>query len=232
MSLFEAIEAIRDSGTITENSLCAELSKTEDIPFVQLSELTFDPQIEDRPKLKSLLDDRLIPIYESPSELGIATDSPYHPCLTTLSKTFEKPVQPYLINRPECNVYLSRKKQGRSAQDLTVLDTIFQMAVDRGASDIHVFQKARSADISLRIQGDLIPSFSISGDENSRLVSLLKYHSHMDISICNKPQDGRLTHQINNKDYDIRVATLPTTFGEDFACRIFGGQPARTLETL
>ncbi len=65
------------------------------------------------------------------------------------------------------------------------------------------------------------------------LVSRIKIISGMDISIRRKPQDGRAQIRYHKKDYDLRVSTLPTSYGEKVTIRILNPDTASVrLEDL
>ena len=67
------------------------------------------------------------------------------------------------------------------------------------------------------LNGKLEHVIDVDLNQYNRLKQSIKYNSDCDISIHNKPQDGRLSHTIKNSqnEVDIRVSCIPSAFGED-----------------
>lgn len=102
---------------------------------------------------------------------------------------------------------------------------ITQAILDR-ASDIHIEPGERDMAIRYRIDGVLhemqrAPKASAAG-----VVSRLKIMSDIDISERRKPQDGRLSVNHQGRKIDLRVATLPTVWGEKVVMRILDNSTA------
>ena len=93
-------------------------------------------------------------------------------------------------------------------------------AVKINASDIHfeVFEKVFR--IRYRIDGHLREMFALPFSKSLSTLSRLKIMANLDISEKRRPQDGKIRFPINNIQIDIRVSTLPTTFGEKIVLRI------------
>ena len=104
------------------------------------------------------------------------------------------------------------------------LNSIFDEAYLQRASDIHMEPLKESVQIRLRVDGGLqeYPTpFSLK--EGLSMMSRLKVIASLDISEQRMPQDGSLTHTVaDGTEFDVRVATIPTRFGERATMRLLG----------
>jgi len=103
---------------------------------------------------------------------------------------------------------------------LKLIDIILKSAIFIGASDIHVEATEKSCIVRERVDGMLRQSFIFDKDIFSPLSSRLKLLSNLDIAERRKPQDGRFSATITKKEFDFRVSTLPTIYGESIVMRI------------
>jgi len=97
--------------------------------------------------------------------------------------------------------------------------TIMQAIKDR-ASDIHIEPERDKLRTRYRIDGILYEAPSPPKRLQPAIVSRIKIMAGMDIAEKRLPQDGRIRLRMRNKDIDLRVATLPTMFGEKVVLRI------------
>ncbi len=93
-------------------------------------------------------------------------------------------------------------------------------AVQAAASDVHVQPYEQTLVIRLRIDGVLYDSFELPKTLQEEVVSRIKVMGHMNIAEKRLPQDGRATVQAGDRAIDLRIATLPTTFGERAVIRL------------
>ena len=101
-----------------------------------------------------------------------------------------------------------------------LLQSIFEDAVQVGASDIHIEPDESVLRVRLRIDGELQEQIMKEKRIASALVSRLKIMSGLDISEKRLPQDGRFNIRILNKSIDIRLSTLPVAYGESVVMRL------------
>jgi general secretion pathway protein E len=102
------------------------------------------------------------------------------------------------------------------------LDELFDHATALRATDIHVEPVGAEAQIRIRVDGMLrILSPSRGGAVSARaLVSRIKILSNLNIAERRVPQDGRMRIKVRNRDFDLRVATMPTAHGEAAILRL------------
>jgi type IV pilus assembly protein PilB len=93
-------------------------------------------------------------------------------------------------------------------------------AVTDRASDIHIEPKESSIDIRFRIDGVLQEQNSQPKTYQSAILSRIKILAQLDIAEKRVPQDGRVSLNIGGRPIDLRVATLPTVYGEKVVMRI------------
>lgn len=101
-----------------------------------------------------------------------------------------------------------------------LVKTMLETAVRQGASDIHIEALDREVRVRFRIDGVLVENMDYDKSLLPALVARIKIISNLDISEKRKPQDGRLTVIVDNKEYDVRVSILPTVFGEKVVMRL------------
>ncbi len=101
-----------------------------------------------------------------------------------------------------------------------LLNTLFADAVKMRASDIHIEPDEDCLRIRQRIDGQLqemlIPEISIA----KALVLRIKLMANLDISEKRLPQDGHFHIEVNKKNIDVRVSTMPLSFGEAMVMRL------------
>jgi general secretion pathway protein E len=104
---------------------------------------------------------------------------------------------------------------------VNAVDFLFTYAFDQRASDIHFEPRRERARIRFRIDGLLHTIHQIPNAIHPAMVSRIKMLSRLDIAERRRPQDGRIKVAHKGRDFEIRVSTLPTAFGEKVVMRIF-----------
>lgn len=102
--------------------------------------------------------------------------------------------------------------------------SIFKQAIDFGASDIHIEPQEHFLLVRFRQDGDFHLIDKIWRENISAVVTRLKVLSKIKIDENKKPQDGKIVyayeHDDTTQNIDIRLSTLPTTYGEKVVMRI------------
>jgi general secretion pathway protein E len=96
---------------------------------------------------------------------------------------------------------------------------LFEAAQAR-ASDIHVQPGENCLIVRMRVDGVLYDSFSLPRSIQEEVISRLKVMGRMNIAEKRLPQDGRATVQVGQRVIDLRLASLPTNFGERVVIRL------------
>ena len=100
------------------------------------------------------------------------------------------------------------------------VNLLISQAIADHASDIHIEPAERDMSVRYRIDGVLHEMQRAPKNIQNGVISRLKIMSDIDIAERRKPQDGRMSVIHGGKQIDLRVATLPTVFGEKVVMRI------------
>lgn len=114
-----------------------------------------------------------------------------------------------------------------------IVSTILEYAVTSRASDIHIEPQEDRVRVRYRIDGILYDRLSLPKSVQEAVLSRIKILSEMKIDEHRTPQDGRFNFKVEDKEVDLRISVLPTTFGEKIVMRLLrksGGVPS--LEEL
>ena len=107
-----------------------------------------------------------------------------------------------------------------SSPVVMLVNSLVEQAVRQRASDIHVEAEPDRVRVRCRVDGVLYQTASYSLRLLPAIVARIKIISGLDISEKRKPQDGRFTATVDRREYDIRVSTLPTVYGEKCVLRL------------
>jgi MSHA biogenesis protein MshE len=135
---------------------------------------------------------------------------------------------------------------GADSEEVTVVklvNSMFEDAVQVGASDIHIEPDDKVLRLRQRVDGVLHETLLNEVNIASALVLRLKLMAHLDISEKRLPQDGRFNIKVRGQSIDIRMSTLPTQYGESVVMRLLNqssglrkledsGLPAELLSRL
>ena len=101
-----------------------------------------------------------------------------------------------------------------------LVNTLVSRAVNERASDIHIEPGERDLRVRFRIDGVLHEVMTTPKSVSGAVVSRLKIMADLDIAERRVPQDGRVSLRVAGRPIDLRVATLPTIYGEKVVLRI------------
>ena len=135
-----------------------------------------------------------------------------------------------LVELGKSNKQLDANDQGV----VKVVDWLWQYAFDQRASDIHLEPRREQGVIRFRIDGVLHPVYQMPLGVMSAMVARIKLLGRMDVVERRRPQDGRIkTRNQRGDEVEMRLATLPTAFGEKMVMRIFDPDTAvKDLDAL
>ena len=105
-----------------------------------------------------------------------------------------------------------------------LIDALLTEAVQRGASDIHFEPESSFLRIRYRIDGVLRQVRSLHKSFWPAMVVRMKVMGNMNIAETRAPQDGRISLRLSGRPIDFRVASHPTTHGENMVLRILDRQ--------
>jgi type II secretory ATPase GspE/PulE/Tfp pilus assembly ATPase PilB-like protein len=103
---------------------------------------------------------------------------------------------------------------------IRLVDHIIAEAITTRASDIHIEPEEGGVAVRYRIDGVLRDTMTLPRPAGLPLVSRIKIMAQMDIADRLRPQDGRARVSVNGVRVDLRVSTLPASYGEKVVIRI------------
>ncbi|PNH85816.1 MSHA biogenesis protein MshE [Vibrio diazotrophicus] len=109
------------------------------------------------------------------------------------------------------------------SEEVTVvklINSLFEDAIQVGASDIHIEPDSKLLRIRQRVDGILHETVLNEVGIASALVSRLKLMANLDISEKRLPQDGRFNIRAKGQSVDIRMSTMPVQYGESVVMRL------------
>ncbi len=101
-----------------------------------------------------------------------------------------------------------------------LLALIIGAAMKANASDIHIEAEADDIKVRMRIDGVLHDLASLPRESWNKVVSRIKLISALKLNIIDQPQDGRFTILLTNDKIEVRVSTVPTSYGESVVMRL------------
>ena len=108
----------------------------------------------------------------------------------------------------------------REAPIAKVVKTILEFATTSRASDIHIEPQEKKTRVRYRIDGILHEKLLLPRSIHAALISRIKILSGMRIDEKRVPQDGRFSVIVDDKEIDLRVSSVPTTYGEKIVMRL------------
>lgn len=112
------------------------------------------------------------------------------------------------------------EKEAGESPVIRYVNFILQSAVKEGASDIHIEPGEKGMKVRFRVDGLLFEMMQPPRSMAAAITSRLKIMANLDISERRLPQDGRIRCVIRGRKLDLRMSTLPNTYGEKTVLRI------------
>ncbi len=112
------------------------------------------------------------------------------------------------------------KEMVDEAPIVRVVNLIISQAISDGASDIHIEPEAKQVRVRYRVDGVLHDVMSPPKHIQAPMISRIKIMANLDIAERRVPQDGKIHLKHDNREFDLRVSTVPTINGEKVVMRI------------
>lgn len=127
----------------------------------------------------------------------------------------------------------TKKKVSSEAPVAKIVNTILDYAVKSRASDVHIEPQEDNVRVRYRVDGILQEKYLLPRNVHEAVVSRIKILSNLKIDEKRVPQDGRFFFSSASGDVDLRISTLPTTYGEKVVMRLLNkSQKVPTLQEL
>jgi type IV pilus assembly protein PilB len=249
-----------DSGVLTESQLVAALAQQIGMRFVDLTDFAVDgaalllvPQAVCRRY-------NALPIGWDDGHLLVAMSDPANVfALDDIRSITNADVRPVVATKSDVVAAINRFFRADSdLDDLTMaldhdeeesldglkevteeapivkfVNLLITQAINDRASDIHIEPTERDLRVRFRIDGVLHDIMRSPRNIQSGVISRLKIMAEINIAERRIPQDGRLSVTVTGKKIDLRVATLPTVWGEKVVMRVLDNSTAMlTLSDL
>lgn len=104
-----------------------------------------------------------------------------------------------------------------------LVDLIIMHGIRQQATDIHITPSDDVTSIFYRLDGVLQYGHCLQKQVHAGIASRIKVLSELDITEQRLPQDGAFTHTFLSKQFEVRVSTIPTVFGENVVLRLLAG---------
>ncbi len=115
-----------------------------------------------------------------------------------------------------------------------ILEIILMGAININSSDVHIEPEEEKVKIRMRVDGVLHDVSVIEKELYNKIISRIKLLSRVKINIEDRPQDGRFTIWIPEKDLsiEVRMSTLPSEYGETIVMRLLDPRKLINLDQL
>jgi type IV pilus assembly protein PilB len=238
-----------EQGTISEAELVRTLAHQVGLEFVDLSDRTIDGSVAALVNEALARRYQVIPIGWEEGKLVVAMADPSNvfavddiralagaevrTVVATASQIMETIERCYRIDGDVDEVMQAATDEAGDEVDLSALSEVVEdapivkfvnllvnQAVGDRASDIHIEPNESDLRIRFRIDGVLHEVMRSPRSIQAGVISRLKVMADINIAERRIPQDGRISMKVSGRSIDLRVATLPTVYGEKVVMRI------------
>ncbi|WP_425273860.1 type II secretion system ATPase GspE [Phytopseudomonas daroniae] len=248
------IELLLRLGLLSEVSLASAWSSVLDLPLLRADALPEPLEVLAEVPVRFLKHHAVIPIgfEEAYVHLWLADPADRYP-VEALEYALQRSARLFIGVRSEIEQAIERcYGEGRSAvgslvegfdrQDMReddvehlkdlaseapvirLVNLLLQRAIERRASDIHIEPFESLLKVRYRVDGLLLEAESLPASSAAAVISRIKIMARLDIAERRLPQDGRIMLRIQGKELDLRVSTVPTSFGESVVMRLLDRQ--------
>jgi type IV pilus assembly protein PilB len=231
-------DTLLELGLVTSEQIAQTTSRHLGLVFIHLSD--YDIKLETLELLPEniIRNYQVIPLILEQNTLHVAISDPLNlPALNEIKRASKYPIKPVIAAKKEIQAVIERyfnlqqmTKQiisdiriDKTFDDTTIsrlVDKLVHAGINSRASDIHLEPHSPEMRVRFRIDGILHDITTVPKDIEASLLSRIKVMADMDISEHRRPQDGHISLKLNEKDYDLRVASTSTIAGEKIVVRI------------
>ncbi len=237
---------------IDEKNVLQNLSVELGLAFLDLDSIDMDYKLISKIPVTQLKKNNAIPISNDDMSITIAFCDPldieaqealqrlFPRKVVKVATATRKQIQTYLFKvelkdsvkdlvkkiRDELNSINSIEDQQEASSILLLIDVVLKTCIHGRASDIHVEPTEKNCVVRARVDGKLAEVFIFEKDIYPPLASRLKLLSNLDIAEKRKPQDGRFSTAVGDREYDFRISTLPILYGESIVMRVLDKEKA------
>jgi type IV pilus assembly protein PilB len=111
-------------------------------------------------------------------------------------------------------------ESAETAPAIEIVNAILRRAIELNASDVHFVPRREDLLVRVRVDGVMRDLEAVTIEHRASAIARLKVMGKLDIAERRLPQDGRASITFDQQQTDLRVAVLPSTWGEDVVVRI------------
>jgi len=240
-------DTILQGGYLKEEVLLPLLADFFGIKWIDLDKFTqVDPELYQQLSTKLKEEEDFVPLYKENGYVFVAVADPLE--VETLDRIRDFTgwnVIPVLASKEKIFRLKEKLKRGdkKTAEELTeikaesldekrledlaneapiikLVNLIIMQAISEGASDIHIEPYEKEAIVRYRVDGVLREVARYPKEQYPAIISRIKIMADLDIAERRIPQDGRIGIRVMDREYDLRVATIPVLHGEGVVMRI------------
>ena len=240
-------EALLRLGYITGDQLAAALAEQKRLPLISLHEVFPNPRALSLLTEKFIRSRRVMPVDFDQDALILAMVDPLDvltlddvrvitsydvlPVVTTQASLDETLDTIYtqrgglaeaelLDFAPPVYAISEDREEAEDTSVITLVNEILDGALKRRASDIHLEPGPNGMLVRVRIDGVLHRMTDIPASITGGVISRVKIMADMDIAEKRLPQDGRAGYRTADQTVDLRIASLPSVYGENVTIRL------------
>jgi len=244
-------------GFITAPEFARTIAVQSGLEYLELSE--FEPEEEALRLIPKETAEKIgmIPLTITEGQLTIGITNPSNiVAVDTATKVTGKPPKVYLVDNDhyqstleKAYYFIAHPIQKRMQEIITQLrqitgvvpgstiselvELIMMDGIRKQATDIHISPTEDVTTIFYRIDGVLQHGHCLQKQAHAGIVSRIKILGQLDIAEQRLPQDGSFSHTFLSKNFEVRVSTVPSIFGENLVLRLLAGAgPLLRLEAL
>lgn len=240
------LSIIKNYHFLDEGSILSHLAEVIEVPFIDLDSIDMDYRLVEKIPTPQLKRYNVLPIVQDDMYVTVVFADPLNiEAQESVQRLFprkslkvavatEKQIQAYLFKielkdsvkelvtniRNELRNIGTIEEQQEASSILQLIDVILKACIKGRASDIHVEPTEKNCVVRGRIDGKLTEIFIFDRDIYPPLASRIKLLANLDIAERRKPQDGRFSAVVMEAEFDFRLSTLPTIYGESIVMRI------------
>lgn len=243
-------EVLVAEGYVTEDDICNALSSQLEIPYIDLDLCEIDINSVNILSESIAKRYNVIPIKLEQGKLVLAMEDPLNifaledvviytgreikPVVAKAS-TIKRYIDKYYSRKGAIQAAEEYINEFASAQEIAaigkdetldsapvvkLINSLFSQAISSRASDIHIEPFEKDIRVRFRIDGMLYDIMKMKTDILPAIVARIKVMGNMDIAERRLPQDGGTSYMYNSQNYNMRISTIPTVYGENIVIRI------------
>lgn len=229
----DLMSVVGQAGGFPESALYLALADKKGLPYFDVDDLVAESELLQAFPADLLLRRQFFPVHKHGELYVVISDPDDRSAAETLQRTLGRRGKPALAAPAAIEASIRRffSLPEHTLSAVTLFDDILREAALRKATDLHFEPLEHSLQVRMRVDGQLqsYPRY-INRAMADSLISRIKVLGGLDIAEQNMAQDGGFAHRLPGatQEVEMRVATIPTRWGERATLRILG-QGTRNL---